>query len=535
VIDQVAWSAWDQTSEPNFAFASGEPGEVVQIEATAIDAIGNESAVTGTTVVVTDNSCDAGEAPGEDYTGRSLHEISMPAGQAFDSHTFVNPVSPQQLLDALPPSAHVLHVIERTYTSGGGVQTSGFAPLNSESLAANLATYDRVINDDIDAQYEQMTSYLSQLTGDDRIPYENSLRMLDDRRAIYSRHGGVPIKSVATAPDPAVVAAIQTAFSGNIDFNERIETEVNVECDSAGDLETTSDTSGGSIPTASISTKGIQALGSAILDAAPLASVVPSFPHIRGWKVPSTDLDRNVHSRGYTPKFLRVYIGRRADYGFVTTRWKWNAANTKYWRYTQRRTRPAPGGYAQRGAEIQIQMDVDDDGPFGFPYWQEDDPTRDNVDSGVWSATNMNCPYPDDYSNPNPFTNELRGRYNLTIGEGCRPSKRKALSSWTHILVTNSDENKVDRVKALVSPVHRAKSNHVADVDNAPDKSEYGWCEDNSIARGSCRFTDHLPSSREGYSTESISEFYLDSLLSPGVAGPPGTPGSVTTKVFHRE
>ncbi|MGK2878875.1 MAG: hypothetical protein ACSLFF_09940 [Solirubrobacterales bacterium] len=522
-IGQAVWSDWTETQVEGFEFGGATPGEIVEVQVQSFDGVGNQSPIFTASANVSAVCLAEGQA--DDFTGRQLHAGVIPSETAFDSVTLVNPVSQHRLLDALPSTAKVLSVLERTYTTGGGDQSSGMAPTTDRPLQASLDEYNAAILDDLEAQHRQMTRHLATLEGDARVPYVNSIRMLDETRSIYARRGGVPVKSIAFAPNNSVRSALEAEFSGNISADDQESHPTNVSCASDGMTEITDDPNGGSIPTALVKLPlGLTPLiGLVGTGAQPVQS--SSDP---SWDLPATDVDATNSPARFSPKRVHIYAGYRENAGkFITARWRWTPGTTAYWRDRRRQIYPDRGDN-QRGVELQVRMDLDGAGPWGKPAWGEEDPTSRNVDPGLWSKRNMRCAYPDDYNNPDPTQHELQGRYNLTIGEGCRPVASRFVSSWTHWLATDSHSNIQDLIGVEISPMHRAKSDHKADIFGANIDSELGWCNRHSRARGSCRFTDHTSSNTNQ------SYVYPGSMWTPAAFSAPDTVPTTEDKVFSR-
>lgn len=481
------WTSWVSTTDNGFDLGNSFVGEQVAVEVRSFDAVDNVSVVVASSITVTAGACDDTAEEGDDSIDGRLHLGVLPDDTPIDSFTFTSPVSQHELLQALPAGVKVASLVERSNMSFGAVHTTGMSPARDQSLADAFQMMNVYLERDLDQLESEYQDERADATEADRLFLDRELSILDQQRVTYALYDGVPIKSIAIEHNPAVATQMMTLFAGRLDSADVTPVDGPADCE----FENAQSASVGSRPSAVAQGRS--------------AAASPTVRASTGRKIPAVDFERNYKWYSYSPPKMRLAVGRerypketngKTQYGKVTARWRFESkSNRQYWLDDQRK-RNAP-----RGMEAGLYFDQEDteegggregqNGPFGIPAWEQDEPNQKNADPSLYTAS-FRCQYPDDYDSPEPSTikNELEGQYQLTVGQGCRPRNSKRYARWTHLLKLKDDAE--DRVVGAIQAVHYRSAAHIGTAPVVQDRSEHWWCHDNKHgAPGSCRFIDH--------------------------------------------
>lgn len=113
------------SSEPGFRFPSAVVGELVHVEVTAGDAVGNRSATVAADIAIGSAGDCQVDPDAVDSIDASLHVAD--SGQPVDAFTFDDPKTPAQVRAALPAGTQVVSMLERQPGTDVDTQTSAIA------------------------------------------------------------------------------------------------------------------------------------------------------------------------------------------------------------------------------------------------------------------------------------------------------------------------------------------------------------------------------------------------------------------------
>lgn len=452
-------STMQVSAEPGFRFPNAVVGELVHVEVTAVDGVGNRSAtVTANVAIGSEGDCQV-DPDAVDSIDASLHLSN--SGQPVDAFTFDQPKTSAAVRAALPAGTQVLSMLERQPGTDVDSQTSAITLIPSMTFDQSVGFWNKFVSDDTDDFEDYLRSARATANETDRGVIDQQLESLSERRQIMSTYGGVLVRSFAIAHNPAAAQAITNHFGSQLQL-----------------VRTTAVAGERSEGCPTIDSTGARARS---LDTGP-EQVAP----LAAGDGASGPAETGVRAGSYSPFRVRVatYVGvirptNDGDYPFhkVVAAWRFGASSNRY--YWFRGYRRNDG---QRGVEAQVDMNADHAGNgFGAPPWgflpPDDDGTTQAGVPNVWTAS-YRCAYPDDYLN-----DDVHHGYSLTVGMGCRPRSNRFRYRWAH-LVTNEDD--IDSVRPSVQPTHYARPDH-----DIPNGSELGYCHDQDDKRGSCFFAYH--------------------------------------------
>lgn len=453
--------------EPGVRFPNAFIGELVHVEVTPVDGVGNRGPTTTINIAVASvGDCQVDPLAIDSITA-ALHVADTDA--PVDAFTFDTPQTAAQVEAALPAGTSVVSMLERDPGTQVDSQTSAISPIATMSFRESMDFWNAIVSEDTDDFEDYLLSARATANATDQAVIDEQLDSLDERRLAIQTYGDVPIRAFAIPHDPAAAMSITNHFAGQLQLarTTTVAGETGEGCPAV-------DESGA---------RGTEGDSEAELESELGPAGREALAEGDDGKV-----ETNVRAGSYSPYRVRVATydrvyrpddGEDRQFHKVVAAWRFGASSNRYywWRGYRRND-------IRRGVEVQVETDLEDQGHgFGAPPWgflpaDDDGPDQAGIPA-VWTAS-YSCAYPDDYLN-----DDVHHGYSLTVGMGCRPRANRFRYRWAHI-VTALDAN--DTVRASVQPVHYGRDD---DPTPVPGLSELEYCDANRGKLGSCFFGDH--------------------------------------------